>query len=187
MTADTTQLLIATRSGDRAAFDLLYARLYDELREIAQQRLRRHRPGATLDTTGLVHEAYLKLVDPAVASASDRAHFFALASRAMRFILIDHARARQVQKRGGGRVAVTLDDAAQAAEERSADLVELDRALEALRSRSERQGQLVEYRFFGGLTYEEISEVTGQSVRTVKRDWVRARAWLYTHLAAAHS
>jgi RNA polymerase sigma factor (TIGR02999 family) len=186
MRADTTQLLTAARTGDRASFDILFARLYDELRLIAEQRLRQYRPGATLNTTGLVHEAYVKLVDPAIATANDRAHFFALASRAMRFVLLDRARARQAQKRGGGGVAMTLNDAAAAAEERSSDLLELERALEALRSRSERQGQLVEYRFFGGLSYDEISEVTGLSVRTVKRDWVRARAWLFTYLQAAN-
>jgi RNA polymerase sigma factor (TIGR02999 family) len=187
MKADTTQLLIAARTGDRASFDLLFARLYDELRAIAERRLRQYRPGATLDTTGLVHEAYVKLVDPAIAMANDRAHFFALASRAMRFVLIDRARAQQAQKRGGGGMAVSLGDVAAPADERSADLLELDRALEALRTRSERHGQLVEYRFFGGLTYHEIAEVTGLSVRTVKRDWVRARTWLYTYLQAAHS
>jgi RNA polymerase sigma factor (TIGR02999 family) len=188
--ADTTQLLLAARAGDRESFDLLFSRVYDQLRALARERLRKHSMGATLNTTGLVHEAYLKLVDPAVAGANDRAHFLALASRAMRFILIDHARARQMEKRGGGRVAVTLDEAAVAEGDPegapdAVDLLELDRALMELMNRSERQGRLVEYRFFGGLTYEEIAEVMGTSLRTVKRDWIRARAWLYTFLQAA--
>jgi RNA polymerase sigma factor (TIGR02999 family) len=187
MTADTTQLLRAARGGDRAAFDLLFSRVYDELRRIAHQRLSRYRPGETLDTTGLVHEAYLKLVDPTVAGAQDRAHFLALASRAMRFIVIDHARARQVQKRGGGEADLPLDEVQIAAEEPAAELLALDRALEQLSALDERQSKLVEYRFFGGLTYEEIAEVTGLSVRTVKRDWVRARTWLYTYMQGALS
>jgi RNA polymerase sigma factor (TIGR02999 family) len=186
MEADTTQLLIAARAGDRASFDLLVARLYDELRAVAQHRLWRHGSEASLNTTGLVHEAYLKLVDPSVVGAGDRAHFLALASRAMRFVLIDRARAHQTAKRGGGQAVATLDEETAAADARAADLLELDRALAELRTRSERQSQLVEHRFFGGLSYEEIAEVMGLSVRTVKRDWVRARAWLYTYMQAAH-
>jgi RNA polymerase sigma factor (sigma-70 family) len=200
---DTTQLLVAAREGDRASFDALFARVYDELRAIARDRIRGHFPGAPLDPTGLVHEAYLKLVDPVVAGANDRAHFLALASRAMRFILIDHARAQRVQKRGGGQPALSLgpvpagttgpgaagsvEAGGAAAAESVVDLLTLDRALSELRSRSERQSQLVEYRFFGGLSYEEISEVTGLSVRTVKRDWTCARAWLYTFMQGARS
>jgi RNA polymerase sigma factor (TIGR02999 family) len=187
--ADTTELLLAARAGDRESFDLLFSRVYDALRDLARRRLRSHPADGTLDTTGLVHEAYLKLVDPEVAGARDRAHFLALASRAMRFILIDHARAQRMQKRGGGRVAVTLEEEAVPAAEDDpsppVDLLELDRALAELTNRSERQGQLVEYRFFGGLSYEEIAEVMGLSVRTVKRDWTRARTWLYTFLQAA--
>lgn len=184
MTADqdTTRLLLAARDGDREAFDRLYARVYDELRRIARQRLRRHRSGETLDTTALVHEAYLKLVGN--ASATDRAHFLALASRAMRFILVDHARARAVQKRGGGKAAIPLHDVQVAADQPAPDLLALDDALERLHRVSDRQGRLVEYRFFGGLSYDEIAEVMGVSVRTVKRDWTRARTWLYTYMHA---
>jgi RNA polymerase sigma factor (TIGR02999 family) len=187
MATDTTQLLLAARGGDRAAFDALFSRVYDELSRIAHQRLSRFRPGETLNTTGLVHEAYLKLVDPERAGAKDRAHFLALASRAMRFIVVDRARAQRVQKRGGGVADLPLEEGHIAVEPPVIDLLALDQALEQLRERSERQCQLVEYRFFGGLTYEEIAEVTGLSVITVKRDWVRARAWLYTYLQGALS
>jgi RNA polymerase sigma factor (TIGR02999 family) len=182
---DTTQLLRDSRHGNRDAFDQLFSRVYDELRQIARQRLLRHRPGDTLSTTALVHEAYLKLVDQTNAGANDRAHFLALASRAMRFVLVDHARAQRAQKRGGGVVAVPLDAVQVAADEPPADLLALDDALERLSRFSERQSQLVEYRFFGGLSYEEIAEVTGLSVRTVKREWARARTWLYTYMRPA--
>jgi RNA polymerase sigma factor (TIGR02999 family) len=182
---ETTQLLLASRAGDREAFDRLFGRVYDELRQIAHQRLLRHRPGHTLSTTVLVHEAYLKLVDQARAEVQDRAHFLALASRAMRFILVDHARAQAAQKRGGGEQPVPLDAVQIAAREPIADMLALDEALERLGRFSERQSQLVEYRFFGGLSYEEIAEVTGTSVRTVKRDWTRARTWLYSYMRGA--
>jgi RNA polymerase sigma factor (TIGR02999 family) len=184
---ETTRLLVAARGGDREAFDLLYSRVYAELRQIAHQRLRRHRPGDTLNTTALVHEAYLRLVDQAGAGASDRAHFLALASRAMRFILVDYARARQVQKRGGGQADVPLDLVQVAGAQPVADLVALDDAMNRLRRLSNRQCQLVEYRFFGGLSYDEIADVMGVSVRTVKRDWTKARTWLYTYMQSPTS
>jgi len=189
MEGDTTQLLMAMREGDRGAFDLLFARVYGELRVAARKRLRGHGAEATLNTTGLVHEAYLRLVDPDVAGPKDRDHFLALASRAMRFVLIDQARARRAQRRGGGLAAVTLDETLMAGggprvPGGGVDLLAVDRALELLKDRSPRQAELVEYRFFGGLTYEEISRMTGRSVRTVKRDWTRARTWLYTFMKA---
>jgi RNA polymerase sigma factor (TIGR02999 family) len=181
---DTTQLLVAARSGDRVAFDLLFSRVYDELRQIAHQRLARQRPGETLNTTALVHEAYLRLVDPAVAGPNDRAHFLALASRAMRFIVVDQARAKQVEKRGGGKFHVPLDEEQMGIGESFSSIIALDQALERLSSLSERQSRLVEYRFFGGLTYEEISEVMDVPVRTIKRDWMRARTWLHEFMTA---
>jgi RNA polymerase sigma factor (TIGR02999 family) len=176
---DTTQLLLDARAGDRAAFDRLFAHVYDELRQIAHQRLLRYRPGETLDTTGLVHEAYLKLVDQSRSEWRDRAHFFALASRAMRFVLVDYARARTAQKRGGRRPHVPLDAVQVAADDRAADLLALTDALERLSGVHPRLGEIVEYRFFGGLTFDQIAEVTGMSVPTARRDWVRARAWLH--------
>jgi RNA polymerase sigma factor (TIGR02999 family) len=179
----TLELLAAAREGDREAFDQLYARTYAELRSIARLRLGSHRPGETLNTTALVHESYLRLVDQEGVRPADRTHFLALASRAMRFILVDDARARRVQKRGGGQIDVALDRVQVAAEAPVVmDLVALDDALKRLRALSERQGQVVEYRFFGGLSFEEIAQLTGVSVRTVKRDWIRARTWLYTYM-----
>jgi RNA polymerase sigma factor (TIGR02999 family) len=175
----TTELLLDARAGRREAADRLFERLYHELRAIARIRLSDHRPGATLDTTGLVHEAYLRLVGRSQVTPGDRAHFLALASRAMRFVLLDLARARGRQKRGGGRSVVPLDTVQIAAEGRAEDLLSLERALDDLRTHSERLADLVEYRFFGGLTYREMSLVTGRSVATVERDWMRARTWLY--------
>ena len=182
---DSVTLLLQQGSqGNRTALDDLYPAVYDELRSIAHDRLRKHRPGQTLNTTALVHEAYLRLIDQTKVRWNDRAHFFALASRAMRFILIDYARARTAGKRGGAQrdvslVSIQLTDDARAADERAADLLTLDQALVELTAANERLGQLVEYKFFGGLTYPEIAEVTGWSVPTIKRDWRRARAWLY--------
>lgn len=175
----TTQLLREVRGGSRTAFDDLYAHVYDDLRVAAHQRLARYRSGQTLNTTALVHEAYLRLVDQSQMEWEDRAHFLALASRAMRFILIDHVRARTAQKRGGGDEPIPLDEVQVAVEEQATDLLALNDALEQLAEYSARLAQLVEYRFFGGLTYDEIASVTGMSVPTVKRDWARARAWLF--------
>jgi RNA polymerase sigma factor (TIGR02999 family) len=183
--SDTTALLLDARAGRRDAADALFERLYDELRRLAHARLGAHAPGATLDTTGLVHEAYLRLVDRTRATPSDRAHFLALAARAMRFVLIDRARARAREKRGGPDAAVPLDDAEVAADERAADVLALDEALERLRDYAPRLAEVVEYRFFGGLNYEEVAEATGRSVATVERDWVRARVWLYRALQEA--
>ncbi len=182
---DTTQLLLDARSGDREAFDRLFSHVYDELRQIAHRRLLQYRPGQTLDTTALVHEAYLKLVDRARSGGRDRAHFFALASRAMRFVLVDYARARSAQKRGGRAADVPLDAVQVAAEERASDLLMLADALEQLSSVSTRLSEIVDYHFFGGMTFDEIAEATGMSAPTVKRDWVRARAWLYRSMQAA--
>ena len=172
---DTTALLRDARAGRRVASDALFERVYDELRWLAHARLRALHPGATLDTTGLVHEAYLRLVDPGRVAPVDRAHFVALAARAMRYVVLDRARARQ--KRDGQ--GVPLDEAEVVADERAADVLALDEAVERLRARAPRLAEVVEYRFFAGLTYDEIAETTGRSVATVERDWVRARAWLY--------
>jgi RNA polymerase sigma factor (TIGR02999 family) len=179
---ETAQLLLDTRAGSREAFDRLYGQVYEELRRIARQRLLQHRPGETLNTTALVHEAYLRLVDQTKAEWRDRAHFFALASRAMRCIVVDHARARSAQKRGGRSDDVPLQDVQVALGDSAADLLVLDEALHRLAQFSERLSRLVEYRFFGGLTFEEIAEITGCSTRTAKRDWQRARLWLFRFL-----
>jgi RNA polymerase sigma factor (TIGR02999 family) len=151
--SDTTALLQACRAGSREAFDQLFAVAYDELRRAAHQRLARNRGGETLSTTVLVHEAYVRLVDRTRVQWVDRAHFLALASRAMRFVLVDHVRARHANKRGGDATDVRLDDVQLAAEGQAADLLAVHDALERLTAYSERLGRLVEYRFFGGLTY----------------------------------
>jgi RNA polymerase sigma factor (TIGR02999 family) len=181
--SETTDLLISARGGDVGALDALWPHVYEELRGLAHDRLRRHRPGETLNTTALVHEAYLRLVHAPQATWQDRAHFFALAARAMRFILVDYSRARTAGKRGGPQADLRIEglpiaDDADAAE-RAADFVSLDRALDRLAAHDERLAKLVEYRFFAGLSYEEVAEVTGLSIPTVNRDWARARAWLY--------
>lgn len=176
---DTLSLLRASRSGDESVFDMLFARMYGELREIAHQHLRAFRPGDTLNTTALVHEAYMKLVDQGQAHPQDRAHFLALASRAIRFVLVDHARARTAAKRGGQARPVDLESIQLAVDERAEDLLMLDEALRRLGELDERLATVVEYRFFGGLQHEEIAAATGRSVPTVKRDWTRARAWLF--------
>jgi RNA polymerase sigma factor (TIGR02999 family) len=182
---DSTQLLLKARTGDRAAFDRLFAQVYEELRRIAHQRLQRHRPGETLNTTGLVHEVYLRLIDRTRLELHDREHFLALASRAMRFILVNHAEARAAQKRGSGRAPIPLERVQVAAEGQSMDLLALHQALERLGGYDARLGQLVELRFFGGLTYDEIAEVRGVSVPTVRRDWTRAKGWLYRFMESA--
>jgi RNA polymerase sigma factor (TIGR02999 family) len=181
-TQDTTQLLAAYRSGDRAAYDRLFSRLYDELRRLAHRRLRRSAAGETIRTTALVHEAYVRLVEPGGAAPADRVQFLALAARAMRFVLVDAARARSAKKRGGDRTGVPLEAVQLAAPEPHGDLLALDAALTRLQAVSERQSKLVELRFFGGMSYDEIAEATGLSIRTVKRDWERARLWLFTYL-----
>ena len=176
----TTELLLELRGGDGAAFDRLFAQLYDELGAMARQRLGRVRPGQTLDTSALVHEAYLRLVDQTRVELQDRDHFLALAARTMRFIVVDHARARSAAKRGGGAAPLTLERiSALGAVQEAEDVMAVDEALAALERMDERLGQVVELRFFGGLTYEEIARITERSVPTVKRDWTRARAWLY--------
>lgn len=181
--SDITQLLQEAGTGSREAFDALLPVVYDELREIAHYRLQKYRPGQTLNTTALVHEAYIRLIDQTQAKWESRAHFSALASRVMRYILIDYARERSAAKRGGDQVRVDLETVTPASSGREetlrTDLLTIDQALNRLTAFSERLGQVVEYRFFGGLTYEEIAIVTGRSVPTVKRDWKRARAWLY--------
>jgi RNA polymerase sigma factor (TIGR02999 family) len=144
--------------------------------------MRREHPDHTLGTTGLVHEAYLKLVDQSRAGWRNRAHFYAVAALAMRRILVDYARRRRRGKRGGGREAVRLDESAVSLDERAENLVALDEAITRLGELSPRLGRVVECRFFGGLTEEEIAEVLGVTTRTVKRDWAKARGWLYQEL-----
>ncbi|NNF58760.1 MAG: RNA polymerase subunit sigma-70 [Rhodothermaceae bacterium] len=188
----TTQLLHDARGGNRAALDRLFPRLYDELRVLAHARLRRHRPGETLNTTAVVHEAFLKLTAGETPSVESRTHFFALASRAMRFVLISYARERTAQKRGGPQADLPLDEAlaiaaSGGAEAEALDLLHLDAALDRLAAVSERLAEVVEYRFFGGMAHEEIARATGRSVPTVKRDWRRARTYLFRFMRESTS
>jgi RNA polymerase sigma factor (TIGR02999 family) len=185
---DITQLLQAYAGGDRGAFDELLPMVYDELRRIARQQLRRTNRGATLDTNGLVHEAYLKLAGQKGIRVEDRGHFLAIAARAMRQIIISRARARLATKRGGGAYPVTLDEGRIAAHDREASfLLDVDRVLEQLRMRDERLARTVECRFFAGLSEEETAEALGVSLRTAQRNWMRARAWIRSELQVASS
>jgi RNA polymerase sigma factor (TIGR02999 family) len=178
--SDITGLLLAWRAGDRTAVDRLFPLVYDELRRIAHRQLAGERPDHTLGTTALVHEGYLKLVDQTRAQWEDRGHFFAIAARAMRRILVDHARRHCAAKRAGA--VVNLDDVAIVADERADTLVALDEALARLTDVDERLGRVVECRFFGGLTEDETAEALGVTARTVRRDWVKAKGWLYLAL-----
>lgn len=184
---DVTRLLADLTAGDAAAVDRLLPLVYDELHSLAQRQLRAERPDHTLQATALVHEAYIRLVDQTSVQWRSRAHFMAIAATAMRRILVDHARARGRQKRGGssGRERVELDDALVVAFERDAGLIDLDDALERLGARSPERARIVEMRFFGGLSIEEIAGVLGISVSTVNREWRYSRAWLYRELAGS--
>jgi RNA polymerase sigma factor (TIGR02999 family) len=181
---EITALLVAVEQGDRGAFDRLFEAVYAELRTIARRQLRRSAPADTLSTTALVHEAYLKFSKQAKWSVENRRHFYALAARAMRSVVIDHARRRGRVKRGGARVAVELDEQLVAVPERAEDLLAVDEALSRLESADPDLAQLVEWRFFAGLSVEEIAGLLDISDRTVKRRWRSARAFLYQDLAA---
>jgi len=172
---DVTQLLQAVRGGDSHAMDRLVPLVYEELRALAKRELYREQQGHTLHATALVHEAYLKLAGRSMP-ASDRSHFLAIAARAMRQVLVDHARRRKAVKRGGDMVCTTLTDGAAPVEFRPDELIALDEALEKL---NPRQREVVEFRFFAGMEEKEIADVLGVSDRTVRREWVKARAWLY--------
>lgn len=176
---EITQALLAATEGDEAATHRLWALVHDALRGMAHRVLRGEQHPQTLSATGLVHEAYFKLVDQSQVEWHNRAHFFAIACRAMRQILVDHARARNALKRRGRQNQVPLEEALAMAERRSEDLVALDEALTRLAAFDERMGQIVECRFFGGLTAEETAGVLGISKRTADREWRRAKTYLY--------
>jgi RNA polymerase sigma factor (TIGR02999 family) len=179
---DTTLLIAAARAGDKAAEARLFEHVYADLHRLARRHLR---DSGASDTraTSLVHEVYLRLARGSGLALNDRAHFFAVATRAMRQIVIDHVRQRLTDKRGGGIAPVSLDSALVAiAEGRDEDVLMLDAALERLASVDQRLAQLVELRFFGGLQFEELADATGMSERTLKRDWTKARAFLYREM-----
>ncbi len=179
---EVTQLLIAWSNGDQEALEKLVPLVYDELRRIARRYMKREPAGHTLETTALVNEAYLRLIEQKGMKWQNRAHFFAISAQLMRRILVSMARARQADKRGGEARQVSLDEALVISEERAAELVALDEAMNELAALDPRRTRVVELRYFGGLSVEETAEVLKISPETVMRDWKRAKAWLYTEL-----
>jgi RNA polymerase sigma factor (TIGR02999 family) len=179
---EVTQLLFEWRNGDATAFDKLLPLVYDELRRIASRYMKRERAGHTLQTTALVNEAYLRLVNQQGIDWQDRAHFFAVAAQVMRHLLVDHARANHYAKRGGNAVQVTLDEGAIVTESQNVEILALDEALTRLAAMDERKVKIVELRYFGGLSAEETAAVLDLSEITVKREWLKAKAWLFREL-----
>ena len=177
-----TQLLLDWGNGDKAALDKLVPVVYQELRRLAAYYMRRERPGHTLQTSALVNEAYMRLVDYSQMRWQSRAHFFAVAAQAMRRILVEHARKRHFAKRGGGAAKVSFDEAAIVSQGQAADLVALDDALTSLEAMDERKARIVELRYIGGLNIEETAEVLSISPATVQREWRAAKAWLYREI-----
>lgn len=183
MQNETTRLLLNSAQGDKAALEALLPRVYDELRAIAEAKMRNERPDHTLQPTALVNEAFLRLVDQTRVQWQGRAHFCAMAANMMRRILVDHARRRAADKRGAGRGRVPLENVCGAAKgEDPVDIVALDDLLDELARLNERHARVVEFRFFAGMTVEETAHVLGVSPATVKNDWRTARAWLLIHL-----
>ena len=177
-----TQLLAEWSHGDNAALTELTPLVYEELRRLAHHHMSGQRPDHTLQTTALVNEAYLRLADQTNPNWQSRAHFFAVAARAMRQILVSYARSNQAQKRGGGALKIELNESAILSPEQSKEIVDLHEALESLGTLDSRKGQVVELKYFGGLNYDEIAEVLKISPVTVRRDWEFAKLWLYTEL-----
>lgn len=179
---EVTQLLVELREGDREVLDELFPVVYDELRRLARFQLQREHGARTLQTTALVHEAYFKLVDHHDVDWKDRSHFFAVAARAMRQVLVDRARRRNAKKRGGEASKITLQEEFLGSFDQDEAILALDEALKQLEQWDERQSRVVEYRFFAGLTVEEAAAVLDVSASTVKRDWRTAKAWLYREM-----
>ena len=179
---EVSQLLLAWSKGDKAAMDQLMPLVYGELRRLAKQQMRRERAGHTLQTTALIHEAYLRLIEASQVRLENLRHFFAAASRLMRQVLVDLARERGSRKRGGAAEQVTLDEALVVSEQRNEGMLALDEALSALAEVDARKSQVVELRFFGGLSVEETAEALDVSVETVHRDWRLAKSWLLRKL-----
>jgi RNA polymerase sigma factor (TIGR02999 family) len=179
-----TELLARAHSGESAAMADVFPLIYDELRRLAQQQLRREPDGHTLSPTALVHEAYMRLIDYSRVEYTGRAHFLAVAATAMRRILVDHARGHRSLKRGGRMRRVSIDAVELGTEERAELLLAIDEALERLKATDPRQAQVVECRFFGGMTEEETAAALGIGLRTVKRDWAKAKSWLHREMGA---
>ena len=185
-THEVTGLLLAWSAGDQTALDRLVPLVYDELRRLARSYMRQERAGHTLQTTALIHEAYLRLIDASEVRLENRTHFFAVAARLMRQILVDFARTRGYQKRGGGARQVALDETLLIGQPRDAELLALDEALRALAQTDERKSRVVELRFFGGLTEAETAEALQVSPETIRRDWRLAKSWLRLWLSGAN-
>lgn len=180
---DVTQLLHRLAAGDKSAEEDLMPRIYGELKQLAAAQLRKERPGHSLQTTALVHEAYLRITNNESMEWKNRMHFFAMAAKIMRRILVDHARRRNAAKRGGPSPRIELTDGLQVTNEQCDLLEDLDEALQRLADMDPRQAQVVELRYFAGLNESQIGELLGISPRTVKRDWAMARAWLYGEMS----
>jgi RNA polymerase sigma factor (TIGR02999 family) len=186
MMPSTTELnegLAEARNGNRAALNELMPVVYQELRRLAKRHMSRQRRGHTLQTTELVNEAYLRLAKAGNAASTDRIHFLALASGAMRSVLVDHFRRRRRAKRGANPVRVSIDETMVVSEQRAAEIIAIDEALKRLAALDPQKSRIVELRYFGGLSVEETAEVVGAAPITVKREWARARAWLHRELA----
>ncbi len=180
---DVTGLLLSWRQGDAGALDRLVPLVYQELRRVARRHLHREPPGHALQTTALVHEVYLRLVDVDRLTLTGRTHFFAVAATLMRQILVDHARRRRADKRGGGVTIVNLDEVSPAVQASSVDVLALDEALDALSAIDVQQCRVVELRFFAGLTIDEAADALGVSSTTIEREWALAKAWLHRRLS----
>ena len=181
---EITQLLLEWSKGDRNALDRLMPLVYEELHQLARRYMATEPPGHTLQTTALIHEAYLRLIDQKEAP-QNRTHFFAIAAQAMRRVLVDHARTRDAARRGGGAPKVSLEGALLPSEEQAEELVALDHALRALEAVDPRKSRVVELRYFGGMSVEETAEVLGVSPVTVMRDWKLAKTWILRELTPA--
>jgi RNA polymerase sigma-70 factor, ECF subfamily len=181
-TNEITAQLLAWNQGDAAALERLIPVVYQELRRMAERYLRQENSGHTLQPTALVHEAYLRLIDQTQVEWQNRAHFFGIAAQMMRRILVDHAKAKQRDKRGAGALKLSLDETLNYGQERAGELVALDDALQHLAALDERKSRVIELRYFGGLSVEETAQVLNVSRQTVIRDWNMARAWLYQEL-----
>jgi RNA polymerase sigma factor (TIGR02999 family) len=182
-TQDITHLLRQFSDGNREALDDLLPLVYDELRRQAANYLRRERHDHTLQTTALIHEAYIKLINPREVRWQNRAHFFAIAAQTMRRVLVDYARSKLCKKRGGDPIQITLDEGVMKSDQKSIDLLALDEALTRLAALDEQKARVVELKYFSGMTTEETAEVLGISSRTVERNWLMAKAWLNRELS----
>ncbi|MCW9708248.1 sigma-70 family RNA polymerase sigma factor [Fodinibius salsisoli] len=182
MRDDITQLLIEFKDGSRKAYNQLFPLVYNRLKQIAGRELAREDKGHTYSQTDLVHEGYFRLINQNKVKWQDRAHFYAIAAKSMRRILIDHARKKRAQKRGGDKRAQTFIDEIMNIDKQAEELINIDEALDRLAALDERMAKVVEFRYFGEMTFEDIAEVMDLSARTIKRDWAQARGWLYKEL-----